>query len=107
LAKPKVQLIPFETICLILHAWWIVQGLCNVLVGDLEFVLIVLERSPPHLFLYLFLFDKEKQKRKQTRALPVETLRSLNFIIFIIIIIKFKLKYFLFYLYVFTQLFII
>jgi len=62
LAKPKVQPIPFESICLVLLARWIVRGLHNVLVGDLKCVLVVLERSPPHLFLYLFLFDKEKQK---------------------------------------------
>jgi hypothetical protein len=33
--------------------------LCNVLVEDLECVLVMLERSSPHLFLYLSLFAKE------------------------------------------------
>ena len=36
--------------------------LCNTLVGDLECVLVMLERSPPHLFLYLFYLIKKNKK---------------------------------------------
>jgi hypothetical protein len=38
------------------------SGLCNMLVGDLECVHVVLERSPPYLFLYLFYLIKKNKK---------------------------------------------
>jgi hypothetical protein len=69
LAKPKVQPILSEAACpILLHDDR--SRLCNVLVGDLKCVHVILERYPPHLFLYLFYLMKEKQRRKQTRALP-------------------------------------
>ena len=43
-----------SSFCLLDHSM-----LCNVLVGDLECVLVMPERSPLHLFLYLFILKKE------------------------------------------------
>ena len=54
-------------------------------VGDLECVLVVLERSPPHLFVYLFLFDKERNEQALYR--PKHRRAHILFIIIIIIII--------------------
>jgi hypothetical protein len=42
-----------------------------MMVGDLECAHVVLERSPPHLFLYLFYSNKKETKMETTRALPV------------------------------------
>ena len=37
--------------------------LCNMLVGDLECVVVPLERSPLHLFLYLHFFSRKNKDR--------------------------------------------
>ena len=53
LAKPEVQPILSGVIYFVLLQVGSFDVLFNVLVGDLECVLVVLERSPPHLFWYL------------------------------------------------------
>jgi hypothetical protein len=42
--------------------------LCNMLVGDLKCAFVVLERSPPYLFLYLLYFQQiNKNKRNRNK----------------------------------------
>jgi len=98
LTKPEVQSIHSETFCLVLLYYGFVWC-CATCWGDLKYVLVMLKRSPPHLFLYLLLLLTKKQKgkekkRKQARALPVSTLGSLTFII---IIIPFFVTYYYYY----------
>jgi hypothetical protein len=83
--------------------------LCNVLGGDLECVLVMLERSPPHLFLYLFYLIKRNKSENKQGLYQSKTLGRLNFIIIIITFyfcyLLLLLLYFLILFYVFTQLF--
>ena len=53
--------------------------LCNTLWGDLVWVVVEVERSPPHLFLYLF-YSKQKETKKQRRALLATNAREPKFI---------------------------
>ena len=54
LGEPNVQSIHSKATCPVLLCD-ARPRLCNVLVGDLGYVFIMHERSPPHLFLYLFI----------------------------------------------------
>ena len=98
LAKPKFQPILSGIICLVLLHDVLFDVLCNMLVGDLEYVFIMLERSPPTLIVVPTFYLTKKNKKKQTRTLPVETLGSLNFIIIIInfIFLLFIIRFFFF-----------
>ena len=114
LAELEVQAILSKTFCLILHAWWIVWWLCNVLVGDLECAFIMHEQSPPHLFLYLFFLNKRNKSEDRQELYQLNTLGSLNFIIIITTPFSTYCYYYYYYyyyyfilFYVFTQLFII
>jgi hypothetical protein len=60
LAKLEVQPLLSRTFCFVLLHVGLFNVLCNILVGDLKCVLVMLERSPPHLFLYLFYSNEKK-----------------------------------------------
>ena len=60
------------------------------------FLLVILERPPPHLFLYLLLF-KEKQRWKQERTAGFEIPGSLNFYLIYLFIKTFYYYFILFF----------
>jgi hypothetical protein len=96
LTTPKVQPIHSEAIChVLLHDDR--PMLCNVLVENLEYERVELERSPPHLFLYPFLFNKENKTNKGSTSLNTREPKFycyyyLLFIIIIFIYIFYALK---------------
>jgi hypothetical protein len=70
--------------------------LCNVLGGDLECMLVMLERSPPYLCLYLFYLIKRNKSKNKQGLYRSKTMGSLNFII-IFYLLLLLLLLFLFY----------
>jgi len=109
LAKPGVQPILSKVIYSVLlcvRSFDVVQSVG----GDLECVLVMLERSFPHLFLYLFYLIKRNKSGNKQGLYQLKTLGSLNFIIIIITFYYYYYYYYIFLLllfYLFTQLFII
>ena len=62
-------------------------GLCSVLVGDLEYERVVLERSSPHLFLYMFLFNKETKYATNKGSTSLDTREPKTSLLLLFIII--------------------
>ena len=77
-------------------------GLCSVLVGDLEYERVVLERSSPHLFLYMFLFNKETKYATNKGSTDLNT-REPKTYLFLLLLLSIYYVYF----YLFTNLFIL
>ena len=90
-------------------ACWINRCLCNVLVGDLECVFIMIERSPPHLLLYLLLLNKEKQKKQTSKgSTGLNTEEPKTYLLLLLLFFCYLLLlllYFFILFYVFTQTF--
>jgi hypothetical protein len=88
-----------KVICLIL----LLDGsfdVCATCWGDLKCVVVMLERSPPHLFLYLLLFYRKNKKNRQG-LYQLKYWRALSLLLLFFILFVYHYYYYYYYYYKF------